>query len=438
LIYRAKYVLPMVGDSSIPGGEVLVRDGKIIAVGTRLDESYPGEEARDLAECVLMPGFVNAHSHIEPTFMRHRLDGLDLWDWLEALGFRKDKSPPAELLRWSAILGAAECARSGVTCVGDSSFAGLSPEALDEVGLRGIGYIEFFGQSAGTRYAEKLEGKLRLANELDARTSDRIAIGISPHSIYTSNRQTLELCAGLDIPVSLHLAETRAETEYSISGTGPIADMRARMGYAPMASGLSPVRYLSETGLLRPGVCLAHCVHVTSEEAELIAGSGASVAHCARSNAYLGVGIAPLVGFLEADAVVGLGSDSAASCGRLDFFEEIRFALALQRAGTEDAGVLTAKSVLNLATMGGAAALGLSDRIGSLEPGKRADMIAVDVGDMLPGADPWLTVISKSPADVRMTLVDGAEIARDGLPVRVDLAECRGRLTEVIDQLGVG
>jgi cytosine/adenosine deaminase-related metal-dependent hydrolase len=267
-----------------------------------------------------------------------------------------------------------------------------------------------------TRCAEKLEGKLRLANELDARTSDRIAIGISPHSIYTSNRQTLELCAGLDIPVSLHLAETRAETEYSISGTGPIADMRARMGYAPMASGLSPVRYLSETGLLRPGACLAHCVHVTSEEAGLIAGSGACVAHCARSNAYLGVGIAPLVGFLEADAVVGLGSDSAASCGRLDFFEEIRFALALQRAGAEDAGVLTAKSVLNLATMGGAAALGLSDRIGSLEPGKRADMIAVDVGDMLPGADPWLTVISKSPADVRMTLVDGAEIARDGLP----------------------
>lgn len=418
----------MVGDSVIPGGEVLVRGGEIIAVGTGLAESYPGEGVRDLSACALMPGFVNAHSHIEPTFMRDRLDALNLWEWLEALGFRRDTSPPAELLRWSALLGAAECTCSGITCVGDSSFAGLSPEVLDEVGLRGIAYIEFFGQSAGDRYAEKFERKLRLVRELDERASDRITIGISPHSIYTSNRETLELCAGLDMPVSLHIAETRAEVKYSVSGTGSIAEMRERMGYPPMVSGLSPVRYLSETGLLRPGTCLAHCVHVTPEEVEVIAGSGASVAHCARSNAYLGVGIAPLVRLLEADATVGLGTDSAASCGRLDFFEEMRFALALQRARAEDAGILTAKNVLNLATMGGAAALGLSDRIGSLEPGKRADMIAVDMGDMLPGADPWLAVISKSSADVRMTLVDGAEIARGGLPARVDLAECRARL----------
>ncbi len=436
MIYRAGYVLPMTGAPPLENGEVMVRDGLIAAVGCGLAEKHPDEQVTDLGGCALLPGFVNAHAHLEPTFMRNRLDGLNLWDWLEGLGFRKDAAPSADLLRLSALLGAAECAMSGITCVGDSSFAGVAAEALDEVGLRGVAYLEVFGQTAGERYAERFDLRSDQAKELDQSTSDRISVGLSPHSVYTSDRNTLKLCAESDLPIALHAAETEAELDYLLRGNGPIAEMRRRMGCEPMVSGMAPIRYLGDVGLLRPGVCLAHCVHVTEDEIDMIAKSGATVAHCGRSNAYLGVGVAPVREMLGSGVVVGLGTDSAASCVRLDFFEEMRFALAMQRARAKDAGAMMAKNALELATAGGAAALGLLDRVGTLEPGKRADMVAVDTSAMLPGEDIWLIVLSRSPSDVVLSLVDGVEVVGGGGLSRVDIAETRARLVESTGSFG--
>ena len=317
MIYQGKYVIPIAGDPS-RNGQVLVRNGQICGVGVDLDKLHTGEDICDLSNCALLPGFVNAHSHIDYTLSQNTCDGLNLWDWLDNVAFGKGRVPDYGQLVQSATLGAAKCASSGITCVGDSSFSGAAADGLGAVGLRGIVYRELFGQSMGNEYREKFSKFTEDVRLKQSEFSGLIKVGISPHTIYTSNREVLELCANanveLGIPIALHLAETWAEAEYSISGTGPLADWRCKRGYRPMTSGLSPTRYLGEVGLLRRGVCLAHCVHIDEEEAELIAKSGASVAHCPRSNAFLGAGIAPLTSFIKNEIPVGLGTDSLASC----------------------------------------------------------------------------------------------------------------------------
>lgn len=422
MIYTSRYLLAS-HDNVIEGGQVLVEGGEIRAVGAGLSEANPHEPVRDLGNCAIIPGFVNAHSHVDPSMKRNFCDALNLWDWLERLGFRKDTVPDYESLLASATLGAAECALSGITCLGDSTISGASAEAMDAVGLRGIVYREVFGQSMGDGYSEAFAQVLDDARDRQSRVSERVKIGISPHAIYTSNRGVLELCrecAESNIPIAIHLAETSAETNYSLNGTGPLAEMRRRMGYEPMVTGMTPTHYLADVGLLREGVCLAHCVHVSDDEVEMIARSGAGVASCPRSNAFLGAGIAPITRLISNRAKVGLGTDSVGSCLRFDFFEEMRFALGLARACEEDAAVLMAKDVLRLATLGGAEALGLSHMIGMLEPGKRADFVAIDLSDMLPEENLHLAVISKSPSDVVSTVVDGVEIVRDGQCVTVN------------------
>jgi cytosine/adenosine deaminase-related metal-dependent hydrolase len=441
LIYRARCVLPIDGPP-IDNGEVLVIDGEIAAIGQSISLERPAEPVTDLGNCALLPGFVNTHSHVDYTMSRNAVDGLNFWDWISAVGFSRNRLPDPATIRLSALLGAAELALSGVTTVADCSFTGLAADALASVGQRGIVYFEMFGQSMGTDYAQVFHRKLDEVQQAQSEASSLVKMGISPHAIYTSNRDLLKLCAEtcaqLNIPVALHLAETSAETDYSMRGSGPLADWRRSMGYEPMTSGLTPTRYLQDVGLLQSGVSLAHCVHVSEDEIELIASSGASVAHCPRSNAYLGAGIAPLTGFISAGASIGLGTDSAGSCMRLDFFDEMRSALALHRAVPQDASVLTAKGVLELATIGGAAALGLEDRIGTLSVGKRADMIAIDLSRTLPGEDIHLAVLSRSPADVRLALVDGVEIVREGKPAGLDIDACRSELIDRLEHSGIG
>jgi len=428
LIYRAKWVLPISGDI-IENGEVWVENNKIHAVGRDLSLIHPDMAVRDLGISALLPGFVNAHVHLDPTMRRNSRDGLNLWDWLRNLGFRRGIVPDYDLLLASARLGAAECVRSGITCLGDSTISGAAAVAINESGLRGIVYKEVFGQSMGENWPERMALAVNDVMEIQKRLSARMKIGLSPHSVYTSNPEVLKYCADLDIPVSIHLAETEAEAVYLMNGAGPIADVRREVyGHEPMVSRTTPVRLLEDTGLLREGVVLAHCVHISDDEIEILAGSGAGLVTCPRSNAYLGTGVAPLVKLLKTGAKVGIGTDSAASCGTLDIFEEMRFTLGIHRAVEKDAGALSAKKVLELATLGGAKALGLDKCTGTLEPGKQADMIAVDLSEALPGEDIYLSILSRAPADVVLAMVDGQI-----LQAAVD--ERRSELTE---RLGSG
>lgn len=203
-----------------------------------------------------------------------------------------------------------------------------------------------------------------------------------------------------------------------------------------MVSGLTPLKHAAAAGILRAGVCLAHCVHISDEELGILAESGAGVAHCARSNAYLGAGIAPVPAMVAAGVPVGLGTDSAASCHTADMFEEMRFVVGIHRAAAKDAEVITAKEVLRLATSGSAQVLGLDQDIGTLEPGKRADFIAVGVSDAMPGEDLYLSLIRRGPKDIRLVVVDGCEIAKDGVLLTVDIDECRRALQGALGRGG--
>jgi cytosine/adenosine deaminase-related metal-dependent hydrolase len=414
IIYRASHVLPMTDAGPSENAEVWVEDGRVRQVGQGIAAAHPNVGVRDLGRAALLPGFVNAHSHVEYTFSRGPRDGMSFWDWIESVGFRRDRTPPRELLAASARLGAALCAFSGVTCFGDCSYSGVAAEAIDALGARGVVFKELFGQSMGSDYPARVRSVLDEAQALRSRVSERVCIGISPHAVYTTNSDVFKLCAEscaeLNMPVGVHVAETDAEAQYTVGGIGPIADLRRKQGYEPLITGLRPLGVLESAGLLREGTILAHCVDLTDDEIGLIAASGASVAHCPRSNAYLGAGVMRLGQMRQAGVRVGLGTDSAASCLTLDFFEEMRFAVGLHRASAKDAGALLAKDVLKLATAGGAEALGLGDQIGRLEAGMRADMIAVDLAAMLPGEDIHLAALSRTPADVKLRLVDGVEI----------------------------
>ncbi len=407
-------------------GEILVTDGEIVELGRDLSVMYPDENVVDLSDCILMPGLVNAHTHIEYTNARASADALNFWDWIESVGYNRNRMPKADDVYVSAMKGALECAANGTTCLGDSSFTGIAARAIDDCGLRGVCYLEVFGQGMGELYPWKFAEALDKAAKLDDLTSVRIEMGISPHSVYTSNREILELCAKTvttsQTRVSIHLAETQAEEEYTRFGTGPIAEMRQKMGYGPMVSGTSPAKYLHDIGLIRKGVNLAHCTHVSFEEIEMIASSGASVVHCPRSNAFLGSGIAPFIDILGAGAITGLGTDSAASCMTLDMFEEMRASLYLARANARDAEVITAKNVVEAATIDGAKSLGLGEIVGSLESGKRADMIALstDINDV---SSIYTRVTASRPSEIRMVMVDGIEIARNGHIVTGDFSD---------------
>ncbi|MGH3022334.1 MAG: amidohydrolase family protein, partial [Gaiellaceae bacterium] len=304
-----------------------------------------------------------------------------------------------------ARLGAAECLRSGIGTLADASFTGAAAPACNELGLRALVALEVFGDDpeAALERFETLRG--RIADSL----SVRVRLGVSPHAPYSVSADVYAACAGLDVPVVTHLAESAAEQEWLHHGTGPLADAP---GVPVAPAGETGIRLLSERGLLGPDVLAAHCVHVDAEEIALLAEHDVAVAHCPRSNAILGCGAAPLAELLAAGIRVGLGTDSPASTPSFDLFEEMRTAVYTARAREQDPGALSASAALELATLGSARALGLEEETGSLAAGKRADLTVVSLAGspFLPWEDPITAVVfGGSPDRVLLTLVDGEE-----------------------------
>jgi 5-methylthioadenosine/S-adenosylhomocysteine deaminase len=396
-VLSADWVLP-VAAPPIANGAVAIEEGRIVAVGTQ-DELGKGI---DYAESAILPGFVNAHSHLEYAVYSGFGDGLPFAPWILIHVERKARIGLDEM-EAIARLGAAECLASGITTLGDCSYSGASAVACDSLGLRAIVYLEVFGtttEQLGTRFEVNRE---RIAGSL----SDRVRVGISPHAPYTVSPELYEGALALGLPVATHLSESPDEDTWMRFGEGP---WRAVAEALPPPPGTSGIRLLAERGLLRAGTLAAHCVTVDDEEIALLREHGVSVAHCPRSNALLGCGIAPLRKLLDAELTVGLGTDSPASTPSFDMFEELRAALFFARAREHRPEALSATEALELATLGSARALGLGDEIGSLEPGKRADLVVVSLegSPFVPWEDPAAAVVlGGSPPRVAATLVDG-------------------------------
>jgi cytosine/adenosine deaminase-related metal-dependent hydrolase len=395
-VVSADWVVPVDGPP-IPDGAVAYVAEHIVAVGSSselgTDAHYP--------DSVIVPGFVNAHSHLEYAVYAGFGEGLPFAPWLSVHISRKARLDLGDM-EAIARLGAAECLRSGVTTVGDASYAGAAATACAELGLRAIVYLEVFGPGIGDMENRFAANRDRIADAL----SDRVRLGISPHTPYTAPIELWQEAVRLRLPVATHFAESEAEAEWSRSGQGPLDGVRA-----------TSIRELADAGVLSARVVAAHCVHLDAEERELLAQHHVAVAHCPRSNALLGCGIAPLAELRAAGLRVGLGTDSPASTPSFDLFEELRTAVYFARARERRPDALTADDALRLATLEGARALGLDQEIGTLTPGKRADLAVVSLAGSPydPVEDPIAAVVfGGSPARVLETVVDGQTRYRQG------------------------
>lgn len=421
-ILSADWVVPVESDP-IPNGAVAVEDGLIAAVGTA-DELGAGERFH---EAVIVPGFVNAHSHLEYAVYAGFGDGLSFGPWI-ALHVERKQRIDLDDMEAIARLGALECLRSGITTVGDCSFSGAAATACAELGLRALVYLEVFGTDESA-LQERFEPTYeRLAGALP----ERVRLGISPHAPYTCSLELYRACAKLGLPIATHLAESEAETEFLRAGTGTWQEFAELLVPPPGTTG---IRALADAGLLGSRVLAAHCVQADEEEIELLFAHDVAVAHCPRSNALLGCGIAPLTALREAGIRVCIATDSPASTPSFDMFDEMRAAIAGARARERRPGALTAAEALELATLGGASALGLEVETGSIVPGKQADLAVLSLAgsSFLPWEDPvTATVLGGSPERVVATLVSGETRYEKGgktWPELIDAARsARGRL----------
>ncbi len=386
----ADWVLPVDGPP-LEDAFVAWRDGTIVEVGPgRADRHYPG--------AVIVPGIVNAHSHLEYAVYGGFGDGQSFGDWL-ATHIARKRALRAEDELAIARRGAVDSLAAGITTTADFSFSGAAATAAREFGLRAIVYLEVFGVDPAAA-AERFS-TLRTAVEEDG----LVRIGVSPHAPYTCSTEVYGWCLSLGIPVGTHLSESAAENEWLEHGTGPLATS-AELLVPP--TGVRGVEGLAE--LLGPELLCAHCVDLDPAEIALLAARDVPVAHCPRSNALLGCGVAPVAELGAAGIRVGLGTDSPASTPSIDPWAEMRAAIAAARARARRPQALSAAEALELATLGSARALGLADEVGSLAPGKRADLTVVSSAGSPydPIDDPAVAVVfGGSPGGVLETIVDG-------------------------------
>jgi len=369
-LIHARHVVPIEPDGQVLDDHaVVVADGLIVAV-------LPSAEARatfsavDVVERpnhVLMPGLVNTHTHAAMTLMRGLSDDLALMDWLEGHVWPTEaKYVSPEFVRAGTELAIAEFIKGGVTCFNDMYFfPDVVAATAEHHGIRaGVGLIVIEFPSAWARTPDEYFSKgIELAQSL--RGSKLIKPVFAPHAPYTVSDDSLKrirtLSAELNIPVQIHLHETAFEVESSVKQYG-----------------VRPFARLRELGLIGPDVMAVHMTQLSSDEISEAARSNLKVIHCPESNLKLASGFCPVDKLLEAGVCVGLGTDGAASNNDLDLLGEMRTAALLAKAVAQDARALPAAKALRMATLDGARALGRDAEIGSIVPGKAADLIALD------------------------------------------------------------
>ena len=449
-IYSAHWVLP-ISSPPIEWGAVAIDGSQIVAVGSReeINARLPDARVENFGEAAILPGLVNAHSHLELTVMRGFLEAEehDFFAWLKKLTIARMGMTDEDLFV-SATCGAIEAAHAGITCLGDSSsFATQSMKALQQVGLRGIVYQESFGPDPKLA-RENFEKLTEQVNAMRSLETNLVRAGVSPHAPYTVSAPQLELISRLaadeKIPLMMHAAESEAERMFMLQGEGPFAEGLRKRGIEWRAPGISTIQHLDRHGVMSTRPLLAHCINVDDADIDLIKQRNAGIAHCPKSNAKLQHGRAPFAKFLSHGLNVGLGSDSVASNNTCDILEEARFATLVARLpsppGTAVSGegpsavapsnsprpmgkgkaasqTISGAEALYAATLGGARALGLDGQIGALAIGMSADLTVLGLRGthQQPNTLPEdVIVFSSSGRDVICTIVAGKEIYRAG------------------------
>lgn len=404
----AGWVIPMTG-APIRGGAVLIgEDGKLVAIGHDRDVPRPADaDASEWPAAAILPGLVNAHTHLELTGFGGQAEEPDFPAWIRRIRALKAERTPADFLA-AARAGLAACHAAGVTTVADTGDSGAVIEALAEMGGSGIAYHEVFGPHPD-QVRESLGGLQQRVTELRRFTSARVRLGVSPHAPYTVSAELYVAVARFaereGLPMAVHLAESEAESALLHDATGPFAEAWTLRGIPlPPSPGRSPVVWLDAHGVLGERTLAIHVVQAGPADVARLAERRTAVAHCPRSNRRHGHGMAPLGAFLEAGLRVGVGTDSEASVGALDLLVEARAARAL--AG------LSAEKGLALATREAARALRLEDEVGSLAPGLWGDLAVVGI-PMAGGPEAaFEAALASSTGDILETVLAGRTVYR--------------------------
>lgn len=398
-VFTARCVLPVSGAPLLDGGAVAVDGGVVTAVGRAKDvlqEAGGDAVIQDLGDAVVMPGVINAHTHLDLSWMAEdRPPGGDFRTWLQGLLDRRAHEEPGRVAE--AAAAAAAAARStGTSVLGEVTNGVSTIEALSRSGLHGTVFLEIYrfraaeAERAMTQAVDDIATLERIRDDLGA--GDRLNVALSPHGAHSTSGPLLKALAGRSSAtgalLSIHVAESPAETELLQSGEGPLPEFyRTRDfwddGWNP--PGHSPVEYLDRMGVLSERTLAIHCVHLGRQDLSKLQARGVTAVVCPRSNAYLAVGKAPVPKILSSGVPVAIGTDSLASAPDLDLFAEMA-ALRADHPG------LSPAAVLRMATLNGARALGFGDLFGSLEPGKTAVLVTVPLA--APGDDPLETVTS--------------------------------------------
>jgi len=422
LIITARWVVPVDPPASVLDRHaVVVNNGRIVALtaSEHVGKLYSAKATVDLPFHVLVPGLINLHTHAAMTLMRGLADDLPLMEWLnQHIWPAEGRYVSPEFVYDGTLLACAEMLRGGVTCFNDMYFyPEQAARAALDAGMRaaiGMICIEF-----PTSYATDAQDYLRkgLAARDRYRGEPLLSFCLAPHAPYTVSDRSFELIltyAGeLEVPIHMHLHETQDEIRESLSRFG-----------------VRPVERLRRLGLLGPALIAVHAVHLSEEEIDLLAAQGASAAHCPSSNLKLASGMAPVARFVERGLNTGLGTDGAASNNRLDLFEEMRIAALLAKAISGRANSVPAVAALHMATLGAARALGLDQDIGSIAPGKLADLCAVnlDATGLSPVYHPLSHLVyAAGREDVSHVWVAGNLVVDQGRLTGLDSGELRAK-----------
>lgn len=412
-------------------GAVAIRGGEIVAVGPPAELSARFAPARvlDYPQGLIMPGLINGHTHAAMSLFRGLADDLPLETWLNSYIFPAESQVDGDFVYWGTKLAIAEMLLSGTTTFADMYlFADAVARAVAETGIRAV-VGEVLYDFPSPNYGPPAAG-LAFSEELCRAYRDhpRVTVAIQPHAVYTCSPELLQQCGQLaeeyHTRLIIHLSETHQE----------VADCQGRYGATPVA-------HLHRLGLLTARLLADHAVVLTEADMELLAASGAGVAHCPESNMKLASGIAPVVELLKRGVPVGLGTDGCASNNNLDLVQEMDTAAKLQKVRYLDPTVLPATATLDLATRGSARVLGLADQVGALSPGLKADLVVIDLDQphLTPLYDPYSHMVyAAGGGDVQTVVVHGQVVVQDRQVLSFDLNETLARARELALRVRAG
>ena len=405
---------------------ILIKDNLIAEISPEIDESDVSKTI-DATGKIVLPGLINTHTHLSMTLFRGLADDLSLDSWLNDHIWPMEANLNGDYCYIGALLGAVELIKSGTTTFSDMYFYMEDvARAVDEAGIRAVlsyGMIDFGDEE---KRKNEINENLTLFKACDGMANGRIKVFFGPHSPYTASEELLikvrELADEYNMGIHIHVSETQKEIE----------DVSAEKG-------LRPFEYLDKIGFLGPDVVAAHSVWLSDNEIEIIKKNNVKISHNPCSNMKLASGIAPVSKLIENDICVSIGTDGASSNNNLDLIEELKTASLLQKVSTLDPKVLTSDEAVAMGTIKGAETLGLESEIGSIEVGKKADIILIDTNsaNMVPDSSSLSSniIYSANGSNVDTTICDGKILMENKKLVVLDEEEIYKKARQAIKEL---